>query len=360
MCECSNKPGPFEISAADKGARLGYVGMPLVLAAIDLKLSPSYGQMTHRQRRLDSLSKIIRHSENLYDVTDFVAAGTNHILQLAYITTQNFFLPNDSPPNPRTGGTGASMTGHGMTTAPHSKRTGSLTHTRATSWLDAFIRCPRAYLLISTSVDYSLAVGRLPYDNSLPALVRHIPSVGAVARLPWTIHTNSCRASLQGHHSEQRKFASRRPGSAESSTTVRTPNTEIGDRGLSSQVTSGNETISDVDDETPGESGHVDLTKQQELWQLRNPIIAPPKALVNLDFLDLGGSHVESNGDTDEFAHGVADSTPIAIMHNAQHHTLGNLFAESDMRARTVDSGLDSILFHSLFHDPLGIYGVMP
>ncbi|KAJ5278579.1 hypothetical protein N7478_003951 [Penicillium angulare] len=68
---------------------LGYVGMPLVLAAINLKLSPSRDETESRRKILASLSKIIRHSETLYDVTDFVAVGTNHILQLAYATTKN-------------------------------------------------------------------------------------------------------------------------------------------------------------------------------------------------------------------------------------------------------------------------------
>lgn len=67
--------------------------MPLVLAAIDLKLSPSCQETAIRQQRLDCFTKIIRYSELQYDVTDFVAAGTNHLLQLAYTTTQTFFLP---------------------------------------------------------------------------------------------------------------------------------------------------------------------------------------------------------------------------------------------------------------------------
>ncbi|KNG87592.1 hypothetical protein ANOM_005442 [Aspergillus nomiae NRRL 13137] len=71
---------------------LAYTAVPLVLAAIDVKLSPSQAEMTIRKRRLDRLGEIVRHSRMLYDVADYVAAGTNHILQLAYITTQEAFL----------------------------------------------------------------------------------------------------------------------------------------------------------------------------------------------------------------------------------------------------------------------------
>ncbi|OQD82458.1 hypothetical protein PENANT_c021G09700 [Penicillium antarcticum] len=60
-------------TSANKTSRLGYVGMPLVLAAIDLKLSPSREALKLRQKRLESVGLIIRHSETLYDVTDCVA-----------------------------------------------------------------------------------------------------------------------------------------------------------------------------------------------------------------------------------------------------------------------------------------------
>lgn len=170
--------------------------MPLILAAIDLKLSPSSDEIKIRQRRLDSLSKIIRLSESLYDVTDFVAAGTNHILQLAYVTTQNFFLPSGPPSRMINSRSQPDRVKKRM-----NPELSNLTKVqdpnpiRAKSWLDAFLRCPRAYLLISTSVDYSLAVGRLPYDTSLPALVRDIPAMGAITQLPWTIDSSLSRVT---------------------------------------------------------------------------------------------------------------------------------------------------------------------
>lgn len=160
--------------------------MPLVLTAIDLKLSPSASEMDRRRRRLDSLGEIVRHSGRVYDVTDFVTAGTNHILRLAYMTSQHLFLRWDqdqqgqipgrrgsSPPQP------SSSTGKELVESSSAGR--------ANTWHEAFLKFPRAYLLISTSVDYSLAVGRLPYDNALPELVRSIPPIGMSIRLPWTI-----------------------------------------------------------------------------------------------------------------------------------------------------------------------------
>ncbi|OQE25661.1 hypothetical protein PENFLA_c008G01993 [Penicillium flavigenum] len=163
---------------------LGYVSMPLVLAAIDLKLSPSREQMEVRQRLLTSLSQIIRHSETLYDVTDCVAVSTNHILQLAYATTQNLF--EDKPGQLRSSN---NILGRASNISMLPKAN------RPTSWQDAFIRCPRAYLLISTSFDYAMSTGRLPSASALPEIVRDL------ARLPWTseISSSESTSSLARH-----------------------------------------------------------------------------------------------------------------------------------------------------------------
>lgn len=163
--------------------------MPLILAAINLKLSTTHPEMTARKARLDTLSAIIRHSETLYDVTDFVAIGINHVLQLAYLTTRTLFLrtlpaesaqrlPASSPSALHADSPTATATSSNL---PRTKPV------RATNWIDAFILWPRAYLLISTSVDLGLAAGRLPSDIALPELVRHIPAMGAEFRLPWTV-----------------------------------------------------------------------------------------------------------------------------------------------------------------------------
>ncbi|KAF9891856.1 hypothetical protein FE257_003341 [Aspergillus nanangensis] len=174
---------------------LAYVGMPLVLTAIDLKLSRSTDEMDDRRRRLDALGEIIRHSGRVYDVTDFVSAGTNHILQLAYMTAQHLFLRWDSDPtSPTPAAQSASVAASQPGFKPTSQtdlvsttQSGAMAG-RANSWFDAFLRYPRAYLLISTSVDYSLSVGRLPYDSALPELVRCIPPIGIGIRLPWTVN----------------------------------------------------------------------------------------------------------------------------------------------------------------------------
>ncbi|OGM49895.1 hypothetical protein ABOM_001521 [Aspergillus bombycis] len=160
---------------------LAYTAVPIVLAAIDVKLSPSQAEMTIRKRRLERLGEIVRHSRMLYDVADYVAAGTNHILQLAYITTQEAFL------RCRTKAIGSSQMEIEPPSVGMSLDTSILNAKRVTNWYDAFLSSPRAYLRISVSLDYSLATGRLPYDNALPLLVRQTPWAKKQQRLPWTI-----------------------------------------------------------------------------------------------------------------------------------------------------------------------------
>ncbi|KAJ5807958.1 hypothetical protein N7474_009227 [Penicillium riverlandense] len=206
---------------------LGYVGMPLILAAIDLKLSPSHEEMMIRQKRLHSLSGIIRQSETLYDVTDFVAAGTNHILQLAYLTTQNHFLGWEHHVKRNAPSDQLKKACSSDNPSDSDLMKGPNSHVRVKSWSDAFIYFPRAYLLISTSVDYSLAVGRLPYEHALPELVRHIPSMGATSRLPWTISVRPVSTLRRCSSSRQRRRTMGiRSESVETGSTVQTISTE--------------------------------------------------------------------------------------------------------------------------------------
>ncbi|KAL6235279.1 hypothetical protein BDW75DRAFT_230460 [Aspergillus navahoensis] len=195
---------------------LAYVAMPLVLTAIDLKLSPTSAEMARRRRRLDALGEIVRHSGRVYDVTDFVTAGTNHILRLAYITSQHLFLRWDNSGDQlakimERRGSSASSSPSSSSSPPQDITSSASVSAglkiddssftgigggRANTWHEAFLRFPRAYLLISTSVDYSLAVGRLPYDNALPELVRCIPPIGIGIRLPWTIEGAFSRTEM--------------------------------------------------------------------------------------------------------------------------------------------------------------------
>lgn len=259
--------------------------MPLVLAAIDLKLSPSYDETRQRQKRLESLSKIIRHSETLYDVTDFVAVGTDQILQLAYTITQNIFHPYVFPPR------------------VHARKDHSVEiqgrhqcspRRRAKNWLDAFISCPRAYLLISTSVDYSLAVGRLPCDDSLPQLVRDFPSKGYIVRLPWTIdpHPGNERICI----SAQRNKTNYPAALSRALESITASETSQGDRKyrqyphLSTTMESQCKGIP----QSKETFSNYQLQNNQELCLEDVQFCYKSKSHINLDFLELGSDFAPS------------------------------------------------------------------
>jgi hypothetical protein len=66
---------------------------------------------------------------------------------------------------------------------------------RPTSWDEAYLRYPRAYLYISTSVEYSLSFGRMPAESVFPEQVRHVPSLVFGSKLSPRIDTPCIRFS---------------------------------------------------------------------------------------------------------------------------------------------------------------------
>lgn len=168
MC-FSTLPRGFSLSLTF--GRLACVLMPLVLTAINVRFSTSASEIWNLRQKLERLVEIVRQSGRVYAVADSIGAGTNHILQLAYITYRYIYPRFDIKP--------VSSTSAGNPRgAP-----------RICSWHDAFLQSPRAYLLISISLDYYLSVGRLPINNVLPEIVHHIPYFGDEIRLPWVDKT---------------------------------------------------------------------------------------------------------------------------------------------------------------------------
>ncbi|RJE20817.1 hypothetical protein PHISCL_06836 [Aspergillus sclerotialis] len=313
--------------------------MPLILAAIDLKLSSSHGEMNARKKRLTSLSAIVRYSETLYDVTDFVAVGINHILQLAYVTTRNLFLRpkctqrdllgNSSSPTQDTLHHAENRANRFIhkekvpQPGPSYKQLG-----RATSWVEAFTLWPRAYLLISTSVDHSLAVGRLPSDIALPELVRHIPAMGADFRLPWSINV---RSGVGFRDRDQLRLVS---GSIDENTPCKRPNEH--DREILTEVRSNS-----VHDEPGLEPQPEPETLENEEQETRTP-----EPTVNLNFLDLA-SAVE-----DGLLSGQGyDNTEYQVLGNGSP-------GEADVGNLDDGNDFDTVLLNSLSNELLRLDGI--
>ena len=306
--------------------------MPLILAAIDVKLSSSYQEMTTRKKRLDTLSAIVRHSYTLYDITDYVAVGINHILRLAYLTTKSIFLqPKQSSGRPTIQST---HSGDIMGLRTQGKQSPKPMG-RATSWLDAFVVWPRAYLLISTSVDYSLAVGRLPCDTALPELVRHIPAMGTVLTLPWTMKAQPIGKKMDisalGFRRQGGSKRTTRPASSDFDEQAQTsqPGHEVGHVVPGVALDNDNE---HVPDDNP-ESGQL-------LASHSNNGSGP---IINLNYMDLGVPNSE-DGISPVGHNDAADSS------SPKNHEPGLEESEDHFAGETAfDSSLLDELSHELF-----------
>ncbi|KAG2413185.1 hypothetical protein HFD88_002374 [Aspergillus terreus] len=176
-------------------------GTPMVLSAIDVKLSSSQSDMLDRRRTLDACSKIIKQAGKVYDVTDFFSQGTNHILQLAYAITKNLFIDDNTHRSDVLTAQPGNEDGQARAIVPASNGR------RVKGWVDAFVKYPRAYLVISSCIDHSLATGRLPRDELLPPLIRgSVFMILGRPKLPWTITapTNS-NTDHAGRYNEEKR-----------------------------------------------------------------------------------------------------------------------------------------------------------
>ncbi|KAL2818058.1 hypothetical protein BJX63DRAFT_384469 [Aspergillus granulosus] len=165
---------------------LAFVATPLVNAAFDVKLARSYEDMVLRRRHVDLLADIYRRLALLYNVTNYVAVGTNQILKLVYTLSQEVLLRENQSQVSGAGGASAQIAKNANIN--HNVKLG--VGNRLANWPDVWLCYPRAYLLISTSVDYSLSVGRLPHDNDIPEFLLNTPPDTPKVRLPWMTKTD--------------------------------------------------------------------------------------------------------------------------------------------------------------------------
>ncbi|KAJ0421307.1 hypothetical protein BJY00DRAFT_323322 [Aspergillus carlsbadensis] len=165
---------------------LAFVATPLVNAALDVKLARTYEDMVVRRQHVDLLADIYRRLALLYNVTNYVAVGTNQILKLVYRLSEEVLLRENQSHLAAAGGPSAQMAKNANMN--HNLKLGA--GNRLANWPDLWVCYPRAYLLISTSVDYSLSVGRLPHDNDIPEFLLNTPPDTPKVRLPWMTKTD--------------------------------------------------------------------------------------------------------------------------------------------------------------------------
>lgn len=155
--------------------------MPLLTTAINISLSPSPQQREIHKRTIDTLGQIVKHLEQVYEAAAMISSGMSHFLQLAYTTIQ-LQSPDSDPVLP------TSLEDCFDEHLPHgSPETVELART----WKDFLLQSPRAYLLISTTVDFSLSLGKLPRTDSLPDLLTCLLPGSLRICLPWDINPMS-------------------------------------------------------------------------------------------------------------------------------------------------------------------------
>ncbi len=150
----------------------------MVLSAINFKLSSSSRDRVERRRTLDAFSCIITKARKAYDITDSFSDGINRILYLAYAITKEIFISAfhttaagmidwaEAPNSPA-----------GSWQSPGSQTQQSLTGHKARTWVEGFLKFPRAYLRISATVDYAMCHGVLPNDDSLHPMLRQVTTI---------------------------------------------------------------------------------------------------------------------------------------------------------------------------------------
>ncbi|KAL2839863.1 hypothetical protein BJX68DRAFT_279302 [Aspergillus pseudodeflectus] len=180
---------------------LGCLPMPLLTTALDISLASSSSQMALHKRRLHTLGQVLRSLEQVYEAAAMISAGMSHFLHLAYMTVQ---LPLDRETQMAAlFGSTDNMTGS-FTSSPISEQSPSTSTPIAVegrplsrTWKDFLLQSPRAYLLISTTVDYSLCIGHLPHDHALPDMLTCVFPGSLKIRFPWNGSEDEYREEVQ-------------------------------------------------------------------------------------------------------------------------------------------------------------------
>ncbi|KAL2817596.1 hypothetical protein BJX63DRAFT_440734 [Aspergillus granulosus] len=168
---------------------LGCLPMPLLTTAIDISLSSSSSQMALHKRRLYTLGQVLRSLEQVYEAAAMISAGMSHFLHLAYMTVQ---LPIDREPQM------GILFDPASTSRPAPEQSAAIeSHSPSRTWKDFFLQSPRAYLLVSTTVDYSLCIGQLPHDHALPDMLMCVFPGSLKICLPWNGSESEKRDEIQ-------------------------------------------------------------------------------------------------------------------------------------------------------------------
>ncbi|KAL2847173.1 hypothetical protein BJY01DRAFT_234361 [Aspergillus pseudoustus] len=162
---------------------VGCLTMPLIMMAINISLSQSQHQAVLYNHQFTTIKRVIISLEHVYEGAAMIAQGLSHFFRLAHqvIQLRGAFQDNPVPLNP------TSVPDHKSRPVSASD---SLSYSSSTTrdphpWVEFLLQSPRAYLLISTSVEHSMATGRLPLSACLPPVLTYLQPGLLRISLPW-------------------------------------------------------------------------------------------------------------------------------------------------------------------------------
>jgi hypothetical protein len=171
--------------------------MPLLTTALNISLASSSTQMALYKRRLHTLGQVLRSLEQVYEAAAMISAGMSHFLHLAYMTVQ-LPLDGDTQVGALFGPANSSPRSDISEQSPSTSTASALDgRTPSRTWKDFLLQSPRAYLLISTTVDYSLCIGHLPHDHALPDMLTCVFPGSLKIRFPWNGSEEEYRDEVQ-------------------------------------------------------------------------------------------------------------------------------------------------------------------
>ncbi|EEH42840.2 uncharacterized protein PADG_07660 [Paracoccidioides brasiliensis Pb18] len=155
---------------------VAYTALPLVLNALDVKLSGTTSQSATHKRKLGYYVEIMQLYRNRYDGTDYVAFLIQQVLKFAESQNLTVSFLASAGANVVSNSTNddSDVSGDTDTSTALTERSNSdkAAENGTKSWGEVLVRQPRLYLRLSLSLDIAFARGQFPRDADLPSLVR--------------------------------------------------------------------------------------------------------------------------------------------------------------------------------------------
>ena len=126
---------------------VAYTALPLVISALDVKMSPSSSQS--RAHYLETYSKSIELYSKRYNGIDTVSSMMERILEEAESNSRNLCLPTSDFSH--------------QDTKPSSD---------TSEWFQIFVKHPKLHLRVAFSFDLSFSTGKFPEDSDFPKQLR--------------------------------------------------------------------------------------------------------------------------------------------------------------------------------------------